>query len=245
MTSAAALPRIDLVVAPRDATGLVLLAHGGQEASVAPAGAWRGAILRMWSFIPAARAGAPGAAIGLMRYRYRGWNGAAADPVADLRAVLDGLPPRITRVLLIGHSLGGRAVIAAGNHPLVQGVLALAPWLPGGEPLVPLHGPVVLAHGTDDRITSPAQTAAYAKRLRASGIPVALFAVEGDNHTMLKRSPDWNTLVRAFTTGTVPGLTLDRDRIDPLPHSKHPDSTRRGVLDITRARLRYRIHRGF
>ena len=78
-----------------------------------------------------------------MRYRYRGWNGAAADPVADLRAVLDGLPPRITRVLLIGHSLGGRAVIAAGNHPLVEGVLAHAPWLPGGEPLVLLHGPVV------------------------------------------------------------------------------------------------------
>lgn len=243
MSSAAApaFPRIDLLAAPRDATELVLLAHGGQEASVAPAGAWRGAILRMWSFVPAARAGAPGAAVGLMRYRYRGWNGAAADPVADLRAVLDGLPSRITRVLLIGHSLGGRAVVAAGNHPLVQGVLGLAPWLPGGEPLVALRGPVVLAHGTDDRITSPAQTAAYAKRLRASGVPVALFAVEGDNHTMLNRSPDWNALVRDFTAGAPNGLSLDTDRIDPLPHSKHSDSTLRGVLDIAKARLRYRV----
>ncbi|MDX6261438.1 MAG: hypothetical protein QOH84_3126, partial [Kribbellaceae bacterium] len=109
-------PRIDLLVAPPDATELVLLAHGGEENSRESADAWRPAILRMWPFAAAARAGAPGAAIGLMRYRYRGWNAAGADPAADLRAVLDRLPSRITRVLLIGHSMGGRAVVAVGNH---------------------------------------------------------------------------------------------------------------------------------
>jgi dienelactone hydrolase len=195
----------------------------------------------MWSFVPAARAGAPGAAVGLMRYRYRGWNGADADPVADLRAVLDRLPARITRVLLIGHSMGGRAVVAVGNHSLVDGVLALAPWLPHGEPLVPLRGPVVFAHGTADRITDPAQTAGYAKRLRASGVPVALLSVAAENHTMLRRSPDWNALVRGFTAGTSHAPSLDSDHSEPLPHSQRADSTVRGVLDIAKARLSLRV----
>ncbi|MDX6265082.1 MAG: hypothetical protein QOH84_6770, partial [Kribbellaceae bacterium] len=166
---------------------------------------------------------------------------AGADPAADLRAVLDRLPSRITRVLLIGHSMGGRAVVAVGNHLLVDGVLALAPWLPTGEPLVSLRGPVVFAHGTADRITDPAQTASYAKRLRASGVPVALLSVADENHTMLQRSPDWNALVRDFTAGTTYDLSLDSNRIDPLPHSKHPDSPVRGVLDIAKARLSRRV----
>lgn len=195
----------------------------------------------MWPLASAARAGAPGAAVGLMRYRYRGWNGAAADPGADLHAVLDRLPPRITRVLLIGHSMGGRVIVATGNHALVDGVLALAPWLPDGEPLVAVRGPVVFAHGTADHVTDPAQTAAYAKRLRASGVPVALLSAAGEDHTMLRRSPDWNALVRNFTAGTTDELSLDSDRVDQLPHSKHPDSALRGVLDIAKARLRLRV----
>ena len=120
---------------PVGATDLVLLAHGGSEHSSADPHLWSGAILRMWPFAQAVRSAVPEAAIGLMRYRYRGWNGAAADPAVDLRAVLDGLPPLIRRVVLIGHSMGGRAVVAAGDHPRVAGVLALAPWLPDGEPL--------------------------------------------------------------------------------------------------------------
>jgi pimeloyl-ACP methyl ester carboxylesterase len=241
VSPAAGFPRVDLLVAPADATELIILAHGGEEDSREPAGAWRAAILRMWPFVRAARSGAPGAAIGLMRYRYRGWNGADADPVADLHAVLDRLPPRITRVVLIGHSMGGRVIVAVGNHPLVDGILALAPWLPDGEPLVPLRGPVVFAHGTADRITDPARTAAYTKRLRASGVPVALLSVADEDHTMLRRSPDWNALVRDFAAGTSYQLSLDSAHIEPLPHSKHADNPLRGVLDIAKARLVLRI----
>jgi len=238
-------PRIDLLVSPPSATDLVLLAHGGSEASLEAPGAWRGAILRMWPLALAAAAGAPGAAVGLVRYRYRGWNGANAHPAADLRTVLDRLPARITRVLLIGHSMGGRAVVAVSNHPLVDGVLALAPWLPISEPLARPRGPVVLAHGADDRITAPALTAAYARRLRASGVPVALVSAADEGHALLRRSADWNALVTDFAAGTTDGLSLDPGRIDQLPHSERPDSTRYGVLDIAKARLRYRIRRGF
>ncbi|HEY3557443.1 MAG TPA: alpha/beta fold hydrolase, partial [Kribbella sp.] len=134
-------PGVDLVRHPAGATDLVLLVHGGSEHSHADPHPWRPALLRMWPFARAARSAAPDAAIGLLRYRFRGWND-AGDAALDLRAVLDALPPVIARVFLIGHSMGGRAIVAAGDHPRVAGVLALAPWLPAGEPLSALRPPV-------------------------------------------------------------------------------------------------------
>ncbi|TDD25233.1 alpha/beta fold hydrolase, partial [Kribbella turkmenica] len=99
-------PGVDLVRNPAGATDLVLLAHGGTENSQAVPQSWQPPTLRMWPFAWAARRAVPSAAVGLMRYRYRGWNGAAADPAVDLRAVLDHLPSVIRRVVLIGHSMG-------------------------------------------------------------------------------------------------------------------------------------------
>jgi dienelactone hydrolase len=242
------VPGIDLLAAPPEATDLVLLAHGGVVESVAEPHAWRAPILRMWPFALAARAAAPGAAVGLMRYRYRGWNGGEAHPAADLRIVLDGLPSRIRRVLLVGHSMGGRAVVAAGNHPLVGGVLGLAPWLPAGEPLVKSAGPVVFAHGTLDRITDPALTAAYARRLRAAGVPVAMLSVEGEKHAMLHRATDWNELVRRFVAhgledpaAPCEALTTTPERVDPLPRWSRPTPVPAAVRSIATARLRLRV----
>jgi len=240
-------PGIDLLVSPAGATDLVVLAHGGVVDSLDPAGVWRAPILRMWPFALAARSAAPTAAVGLMRYRYRGWNGTEAHPANDLRTVLDGLPSSIRRVVLVGHSMGGRAVVAAGNHSRVARVLGLAPWLPTGEPLVALRGPVVLAHGTLDRITAPAQTAAYARRLRAAGVPVALLTVEGEKHAMLYRHADWNELVRRFVAtalGDSPdcaALSTEPDRVDPLPRWNRPGGVSAGVRDIAAARLRLRV----
>jgi predicted esterase len=256
-------PGIDLLAAPPTAADLVLLAHGGEVDSLADPHSWRAPILRMWPFAAAIRDAAPDAAVGLMRYRYRGWNGADAHPAADLRAVLNGLPERIKRVVLIGHSLGGRAVVAAGNHPKVVGVLGLAPWLPPDEPITLRgHGhtaaddsggsavTVVLAHGTDDRITDPRLTAAYARRLRATGLAVGLVGVEGDKHAMLRRYADWSELVRRFTLHALgepvdsvgcPVLSTEPDRTDLLPRWNRPDGYAAGVRDIVTARLQLQV----
>jgi dienelactone hydrolase len=238
-------PGIDLVAAPSGARDLVLLAHGGMENSTAATSSWRAPILRMWPFAAVARKAAPGAAVGLMRFRYRGWNGPAADPAADLRIALDRVSSRFDRVILIGHSMGGRAVVAAGSHSLVDGVLGLAPWLPAGEPLVHLRGPVAFAHGTADRITSPAATASYAKRLRAAGVPVALLTLDGEKHAMLHRAPDWNAIVRRFVTHAVkpsacPLLTT-ADRTDEVPTTHPGDSAPAAIADIARTRLTLRV----
>ncbi|RZT20467.1 putative esterase [Kribbella sp. VKM Ac-2569] len=197
-------PGVDLVRHPAGATELVLLAHGGEEHSRADPHLWRPAALRMWPFAQAARSVAPNVAIGFLRYRFRGWND-VGDAAIDLRTVLDELPPAISRVLLIGHSMGGRATVAAGDHPRVAGVLALAPWLPRDEPLVALRPPVTFVHGTDDTITSPEGTTAYAKRLRAAGTAVTTYSLAGEGHAMLRRAKDWNRLVAEFVAGIPAG----------------------------------------
>lgn len=240
-------PAIDLLTPV--AGDLVLLAHGGQENSTADPGIWRAPILRMWSFAAAAHQAIPTAAIGLARYRYRGWN-AAGDTAADLRTLLDRLPDTVHRVALVGHSMGGRAVLRVADHDRVVGVLALAPWLPVADPIVePYDRTIVFAHGTADRITDPRGTLRYAGKLRAAGIPVANFVVPGDKHAMLHRSGDWSALVRRFVTQTLadghdldPFLSTDPSRDpDPLPEGTHGQGVAAGVTAIATARLRLRI----
>jgi pimeloyl-ACP methyl ester carboxylesterase len=231
---------MDLVWHPAGATDLVVLAHGGMEHSQASPYLWSAPLLRMWPFAGAARSAVPAAAIGLLRYRYRGWNGDAADSAADLRVVLDELPPVIQRVVLIGHSMGGRAVVAAGDHPRVAGVLALAPWLPDGEPLAALRPPVTFAHGTLDTITDPRATTAYANRLRAAGTPVTVYSVAAETHGMLHRPTDWNTLVATFTAnalGPSPTPTATANT-EPLPHNGRRSSVPAAIGSIAMARLR-------
>jgi acetyl esterase/lipase len=84
-------------------------------------------------------------------------------------------------------------------------VLALAPWLPAGEPLVAVRAPITFAHGTDDTITDPAGTTAYAKRLRAAGVTVTTYSLAGEGHAMLRRPKDWNRLVADFVRQTAAG----------------------------------------
>ena len=130
------------------------------------------AVLRMIPLALAIRHGLRGSGIAVSRprYRVRGWNGELASPVQDLRAVIDETVARFGAipVVLIGHSMGARAAFRVAGHPAVTAVAGLAPWLPPAEPVEQLAGRrVLLAHGTADRITSPAETWAYAERARS------------------------------------------------------------------------------
>jgi dienelactone hydrolase len=144
----------------------------------------------------------------------------------------------ISRVLLIGHSMGGRAVVAAGDHPRVAGVLALAPWLPRDEPLIALRPPVTFVHGTDDTITSPAGTSAYAQRLRAAGVEVTTYSLAGEGHAMLRRAKDWDRLVAEFVGG-IPAGGGD----EHWPTAR--DQVVSGVGEIAMARLRMPVKERF
>ncbi len=183
--------------------GAVVVAHGGTEVSTDPVSPADPAVLRMIPLALAIRHGLRGSGIVVSRprYRVRGWNGELASPVQDLRAVIDEIVARFGAipVVLIGHSMGARAAFRVAGHPAVTAVAGLAPWLPPAEPVEQLAGRrVLLAHGTADRITSPAETWAYAERTR-SVTDAAAIEVRGGEHTMLWRAPLWHRLAAEFS----------------------------------------------
>lgn len=242
-------PRLDLVTKPAAARELVVVAHGGQERSLEEPHDWRHAILRMWPFAAAARRAAPQAQVGLVRYRYRGWNGSAAHAAADVRQILSTLPRSIDRIVLVGHSMGGRAVLRNADDPRVVGVLGLAPWLPADEPQRRLNDRlVVLAHGDQDRTVDPRLTVGFAERARRSGVPLALFHAADEAHALLRRHGDWEELVRravGASLGRAPDGDIEKATTsspghgaDPLPAWSRRRGTLGAVAGIAATRVR-------
>ncbi|WP_216216497.1 alpha/beta hydrolase [Amycolatopsis aidingensis] len=202
------VPSLSRWRATGQARAVVLVLHGGAEWGDTVVRPWRLAFLRMVPFAMALHraAGPHGVHVALLRNRVRGWNDPRQDPVRDARWALErvraehpGLP-----VLLVGHSMGGRAALRVADDPAVTGVCALAPWTPEDEPVRPVRGrTVVLAHGTRDRVTSPAHSHAYGSRAAGTAARLARFEVSAEGHAMLRRPAVWSTLVRAFAVETL------------------------------------------
>jgi pimeloyl-ACP methyl ester carboxylesterase len=200
-----------------------LVLHGGREVSVAPVTAHQLAVLRM---VPIARhlasvGDAGGLAVWRLRFRYRGWNSRAgtvgdARPVADVRWAVQQLRERHgdVPIVLVGHSMGGRAALWAADEPGVVGLVGLAPWVTPNEP----HGQVVgrrllVVHGTRDRTTSAKNSKALVDAVRPlSPVDATFVHLRGDGHGMLRRAGVWNELTGDFVLsaglGVLPGARL-------------------------------------
>jgi pimeloyl-ACP methyl ester carboxylesterase len=190
--------------------GVVLVAHGGQASSTAPTSALQPAVLRMIPIAVAIRQGlrGSGAVVQRPRFRVRGWNGAQASPVGDLNETLDAITAEFgpVPVVLVGHSMGARAAVRAAGHPAVSAVAGLAPGLPPGEPAGQLAGRrVLLAHGTADSITSPAETWAFLEQARTVTEVAAVEVRDGD-HPMLRRARLWHAIAAEFARSAL-GMT--------------------------------------
>ncbi len=190
--------------------GVVLVAHGGQASSTTPTSALQPAVLRMIPVAVAIRQAlrGSGAVVQRPRFRVRGWNGAQASPVGDLNEALDAIAAEFgpVPVVLVGHSMGARAAVRAAGHPAVSAVAGLAPWLPPGEPAGQLAGRrVLLAHGTADSITSPAETWAFLEEARAVTEVAAVELRDGD-HPMLRRARLWHAIAAEFARAAL-GMT--------------------------------------
>jgi pimeloyl-ACP methyl ester carboxylesterase len=176
------------------AAAAIVTLHGGQEVSHRAARAWQPAALRMHPVLRAAAAASPAdVLLGQVRYRYRGWND--CDPAQDALRALDELRRLAGDVptVLVGHSMGARAALRAASHPLVRGVLALAPWCPPQDSAAHLGGvPMVVVQGDRDRVTPPAESADYVRRARAAGARAGMVTLRGGDHAMLRRSADWH-----------------------------------------------------
>lgn len=196
---------------------VVLVLHGGAERGTGSVPPWKLAFLRM---VPIARAlhragREDGVEVRLLRNRRYGWNAPAMDPLGDARWALEriradhpGLP-----VVLVGHSMGARVALRVAGDPAVRGVCALAPWTPRGEPVDAVAGrSVLIVHGTRDRMTSPAESHAFAERAEGVAARVARFEIANEGHAMLRRSSVWTRLTIAFTLEVLAGGTGDELR---------------------------------
>lgn len=220
-------PTLEIRPADGGTRAVALFCHGGTVSSVEPPRERALSLVRMRAieqFVSAA-AGARGVTTCLLRYRVAGWNGMAADAFADVRWSLDriraehgaGVP-----IVLVGHSMGGRAVLRAGGEPQVSTVCALAPWTPPGEPVGHLRGATVaILHGRGDRWVPAAQSAEFAVRAEEAGAHVARFTVAG-GHSMIRRAHLWHTFVRDVVLAGA-GLAPMRPDVDDALRRTGPD----------------------
>ncbi|MGI8879549.1 MAG: alpha/beta hydrolase [Jatrophihabitans sp.] len=211
-------PRLLITAAPRQPRGAVLALHGGQEDSQAAVHRTQLAVLRL---IPVARAvakrGDRQVAVVRLLYRYRGWNDAPHPALDDARWALAECRDRFgadAPISIIGHSMGGRIALRLAGEPNVRGVVGMAPWLPEHEPRADVAGRrLLLLHGTADRTTDPAGSAAFVADAEATAKSVSLLRLPGEGHPLLRHRALVDGLAAAFAlhaldeTDSRPGRT--------------------------------------
>lgn len=199
--------RLVTIHAPHDPDGVVVVLHGGASREgnpmVSPA---QLSVLRM---IPVARrisqTGRGRLAVFRLLNSTRGWD-AHHTPVHDAAWALARVQETYGErpVSLVGHSLGGRAAILAGDQRGVVSIVALNPWVYGSD-TGNLHGrPTLIVHGLDDRIASAEKSAALARRL-AAHTEVGYIAIPGAKHAMLRHGRQFETYAAQFAAATLLG----------------------------------------
>lgn len=189
---------------PSSPRGVALLLHGGAVHSRRPvdprSASWQRARMLQRAIAPCLHA--EGVAVWLLRFRVRGWNDTASpSPLPDARWAIDRVREELDLpVALVGHSMGARTAVRVSDAHTVRGVVALAPWLPEGEPVHALRDRhLVVGHGRNDRITSYALSRRYVERSRRVASS-AVFQDMGEvGHYLLRDSRRWND----FTVASV------------------------------------------
>lgn len=222
-------PVLSVLQASGPTRGVVLVLHGGKAHSREPVEARHLSPARMVPFARRIhRAGRKhGLAVWSLRNSVRGWNGPDMSALQDARWALrqieeqhPGVP-----VFLVGHSMGGLTAVCAADHPQVDAVVALAPWLGPETPAARVAGKKVLVvHGTTDHMTSPAQSLAFARRASADAASMQYVALKGVGHFMLRRIRVWETLttgfvIKSFAESTGAGVRPPRAFPQLLPES--------------------------
>jgi len=193
-------PSVDVTPLSQTPTAVALFCHGGTSESTAAPSDSALSLIRMRAIQHAIRDSLEenGIEPWLLRYRFAGWNGARADAAQDARWALDEVSRQYGElpVVLVGHSMGGRAVIRVAGHPSVRAVCALAPWVPPSDPVAHLKGKtLVMAHGRGDRWVPERGSLEFALRAKRVTPQIARFVMPG-GHGMLRRASTWHNLVR-------------------------------------------------
>jgi alpha-beta hydrolase superfamily lysophospholipase len=214
--TATVVASVDVKPPDGETAAVVIVLSGGKADSFDLADARKLTAVRMRPFAAVLhrRGRRRGITVWTLRYRYRGWNGDERSPVADVQWALDEVRRRHgdLPVVLVGHSMGGRAALAIGGDPLVCGVCALAPWTLPADPFDQLAGrDVLIVHGTRDFVTSPRGSRAYARHAAAAGARVGYIALPGETHAMLFRWRTWHRLAAGFALGALGVAPMPRE----------------------------------
>lgn len=197
------------VASPRRPDGLVVVLHGGGSRPGNPAvSPTQLSVLRMLPVASTiARAGRRRLAVARLLNSARGWD-TTHTPVDDAAWAVQQLAGRHpgVPVALVGHSLGGRAALMAGSLPEVTTVVALNPWVQPDDDADLAGRRVLVVHGTDDRIASPARARALADRLaRRPGVDVTWQEVPGGKHAMLAHRRVFERAAADFVVASLLG----------------------------------------
>lgn len=207
-------PRLVPSRVPHSPEAAVLVLHGGasrgERQMVSPT---QLSVLRM---VPVARrlsrAGAGRLAVYRLLNSARGWD-THTTPVHDVawaleqvRADLGDLP-----VGLVGHSLGGRAALLAGDRDGVTSVVALNPWLYPTDGADLRGRRVLFVHGTEDRIAPMTRAETVARRL-SRDTEVGFVAVHGARHAMLAQGKIFEQAAAEWVRSTLLGVSADEAR---------------------------------
>ena len=198
VTTSALHPGVDVHEAVGTTTGVVVVLHGGKADSHERSEPQHLSSRRVNPFVRALhRQGKhAGIAVWKVRYRVRGWNGRDRSPAQDAAWALEEVRRRHgdVPVVLVGHSMGGRAAVHVLGDPSVIGAVLLCPWLPHE----PIEGAwdrrVLVAHGFLDRWTSPRETRAWAAAARPLARSLTYVRVRRTGHFMLRRAGLWTDL---------------------------------------------------
>ncbi|GAA4374218.1 alpha/beta hydrolase [Nocardioides caricicola] len=195
-------PRLIEMQRPRDPHGQVLVLHGGASRPGSPAvSPTQLSVLRM---VPIARRIARAdkrLTVVRLLNSHRGWD-PERTPLADVDWALDQLGDRLP-TCLVGHSLGGRAALLAGDRDGVRGVVALNPWVYPYDDADLSGRRVLIVHGTEDRVAPIERARAVARNL-ARRTEVDFQEVPGGKHAMLRHGREFERAAARFVAKTLP-----------------------------------------
>ncbi|MCU1592738.1 MAG: hypothetical protein JWO12_130, partial [Frankiales bacterium] len=138
---------VEVLPAQGSTRAVVLVLHGGKADSFEPSEPGHLSRRRLNPIAKAVhgQAAPDGIAVWKVQYRVRGWNGRDRSPAQDAQWALEEVRRRHgdVPVVLLGHSMGGRAAVHVLGDPSVIGMVALCPWLPD-EPIAGALGKKVV-----------------------------------------------------------------------------------------------------
>ena len=196
----------------------MLVLHGGAQRPGRPeVSPTQLSVVRM---IPVARRIGRGGGGRLAVYRllnsYRGWDSThtpvhdVAWALARVRQLHGELPTS-----LVGHSLGGRAALLAGDQEGVRSVVALNPWVYPTDDADLTGRRVLVVHGTEDRVADPGRSVTVARSI-ARTAEVGYVAVPGARHAMLRHGTTFEHAAAGFARATLLGVEHAGPASDPV-----------------------------